>query len=191
MILLASESHDAWILTNGMARAVLVGVEETQLVLRATADAVPWPGFPSGIRYREGTDILEGVLPEGSPQHLVGLAPGRADLGVTDRGEWVTLSPEGTRTADGLRVAPTLAWISTDSLLTSSPTLPSQPDALVELRQHDDTWEVGRRVPISGAVRALAAHVGADRVQVACIVEEPAHSTWRLLLLDLPVEDAR
>jgi hypothetical protein len=188
MIALAAESRDAWVLTNSMARAVLVGVEQDRLVLGATADAIPWPGLPGGIRYREGTNVLQGVVPEENPQRLIGLAPGRSDIAVDDDGELLALAPGAAHVEEGIRVGPVLAGLGSDDIIASSADPPGDHDTLVLVHRDGDEWTTRRCLTVSGAVTALAARLAAGRAHVACACSLPGGTAWTLLTFDVDIE---
>ncbi len=188
MIALAEESHDAWVLTNSVTRAVLVGVEQDRLVLRATAGAIPWPGLPGGIRYREGTNVLQGVIPEEDPQRLIGLAPGRSDIAVDDDGELLVLAPGSARAVEGVRVGPVLAGLGSEDIIASSADPPGDHDDLILVHRDGDQWTTRRCLTVSGAVTALAARLAAGRAHVACACSLPGGTAWTLLTFDLAIE---
>ena len=75
-----------WALTSGMARAVLYALEGNRLVERAQADALPWPETSGGLRYREGTNLLD------TPRGLL-LTPPVDGLAIDAAGRLVRLSP--------------------------------------------------------------------------------------------------
>lgn len=160
-----------WALTNRAGKARLFGFEGRRLVPRAEAAALPWPGCPSGLRYRIGTDVLEAAAP--CPAASLAVVPGA----------WVDpdggLHLDGTATA--LRVGPTLAPLWPGLLATSSAEPPSSDDTLLVL-----ATDTGRLVEtlsgVSGAVRALAARVRDDSVRLAAGIEEPAGANHVLLM---------
>lgn len=176
--------RSAWAATSRVAGALLFGVEEAGLVERQQAAALPWPGSASGLRFRPGTDLIEGTVP--------GLGAGPFlhvdEAGAVDR--------EGRLVVAGapseLRVGPTLAALWPRHAAASTPAPPGERDAVLILSLAPPAPRVIGQLPVDGAVRALAAHVSERTARVVAAVEAPeAHAggermvETRLVVFDL------
>ncbi|MBI3932027.1 MAG: hypothetical protein HY317_01305 [Acidobacteria bacterium] len=179
-----------WALTNRSPKAVLLGIQGDRVSRRGDGAALPWPGCPGGLRYRPGTNLLEGTL--------AGLGAGPF-LAVGSDGD-VAVSPEGTLqavdapprrrdlvgepTAPETRVGPTLAPLWGGLLAASSPAPPGSEDAILVYSRAGGRLALLESLPASGSVRALTAYVEGGTARLAAAVEETDGLT-RLLLLDL------
>ena len=168
-----------WALTSRSPRAFLFAVEDERLVERQDAAALPWPGCPAGLRYRPGTNLVEGVI--------AGAVAGPY-LGLDDSVPQVTVTADGVLSAGsdaGPRAGPALAALWPGTVAASSPQPPGGDDAILIL---DTVALDGPRLldsfRVEGAVRALAARARGASVRVVAAVEEPDR-TFRLLVLDL------
>jgi hypothetical protein len=160
--------RSAWVATSRAGNALLFTVDETGLVERQQADAVPWPGSPAGLRFRPGTDLIEGTP--------FGLGGGPF-LHVEETG--VAVDREGRLlTAAGpseLRVGPTLAPLWPRQLAASTAAPPGERDAVLILSMAPPAGpRVISELPVSGSVRALAAQVSARTARLVAAVETPA-----------------
>ena len=161
--------RSAWAATSLAPRALLFGVDETGLVERQQADAVPWPGSSAGLRFRPGTDLIDGSvdgLGSGPFLHL-----DEAGVAVDREGHLLgTSGPSGE-----LRVGPTLAPLWPRHLAVSSAAPPGERDAVLILALASRAApRVISELPVAGSVRALAAHVAAQTARLVAAVETPA-----------------
>jgi hypothetical protein len=164
-------SSAAWVLTNRTDRAGLYDCEGDALSLRAEASALPWPGSPSGVRFREGTDWLEG--------DVVGVGAGPF-LTVLRGDRNLAVSPDGRLLGSGSDapaepstrpvVGPTLAMLQPGLLFASTPRPPGAEDALLVLEEGDGGYAEVRAIPVEGAICALAARPGRGGAMVVASV---------------------
>jgi len=179
-LLRVAESERAfWALTSRSDRAQLFAFEDRRLVERQEAAALPWPGCPGGLRYRPGTNLIEGTIAG---------APAGPYLGLDDTAPEVAVGPEGTvRTAagDGPPTGPALAALWPGTVAASSARPPGEDDAvLIVSVGGTEAPRVLESLHVEGAVRALAARGRGASVRVVAAVEEPDRA-FRLLVLDL------
>jgi hypothetical protein len=169
-----------WAMTSRSPRAALFGMEGTELVERQTADALPFPGCARGLRFRPGTNLIEG--------EVEGLGPGPfLELAISDH--VIAVSPEGRLVAPALapesapRVGSTLAALWSGVFAASRASPPAAPDAVLLLAREGDSYAATASWPVTGPVRALAARVHEQDARLAAVVgEEPGAS---LVLIDL------
>src|SRR5262249_16835329 len=126
------------------------------------AAALPWPGSPEGVRYREGTDLLE------SAAGLL-LVPPTEGLAVDPEGRVLASSADGL-VATAVRAGPALAFLGEGLLAAASAAPPGSPDAIQLLARHDDDVEVVETLPVSGALRALAVRRYGPEVRAALVL---------------------
>jgi hypothetical protein len=173
----------AWVLTNGAEKACLVAVDGDHLSVRAQADALPWPGSPQGLRYREGTDWIEGSV-EG-----LGAGPFLTLLHV-DRG--LGVAPDG-RLLDGeapergggspMTVGPTLAPLWPGAVAASTARPPGSGDAILVLERGDAGLHETRALPVEGAIRAIAGRRTPEGAVLAFSTDtSEGYELWRLRL---------
>lgn len=139
-----------WALTNQGAQAVLAAFGRSPEP--TTADALPWPGVATGLRYRAGTDWLEGETALGPGPFLALDGPPAAAVLPDGR---VQVEPEPP-SAPG-EAGSALAWAWPDVLVLTSPRPPGLRDALRVVRPSPQGLEELNRWTVTGAVRALAA----------------------------------
>ncbi len=177
-ILVTSDGDDSfWALTSRGARATLVALEGTRLVERQQADAVPWPGAPLGLRYRPGTNLIEGAPSPFGSAPLLDIDPIAGAVSAEGR----LLCAE----CRDLRVGSGLAGLWPGFLAASSPAPPGAEDALLILEQVEAAGPVIRlRLPVEGAVRALAGKVDGRAGRLIAVIEPPGGDCY-LLTLDL------
>jgi len=156
----------AWASTSRGAGAVLFAVDDAAIVQRQQADAMPWPGSPAGLRFRPGTNLIEGsVQGLGDGPFLRVEASGRA---VDGDGR---LLPDGARAE--LRVGPTLAALWPGYLAASGAAPPGPRDSVVVLALGAaEGPRVVSELPVEGAVRALAARVNGRSARLIAAVED-------------------
>jgi hypothetical protein len=177
---LVARDEDAWALTSGSSRASLFAVERHGLEARLEAEALPWPGSESGVRFRAGTNLIEARLPGlgGGPF----LRPSGSDLAVDPEGRLLVGTAEGPRDT-GVRAGPALTSLWPGVLAAASPSPPGEPDAILILRRDGAEVKPQDSLPVSGSIRALAGRVYAGVARLAAAVED--EDGVHLLFLDL------
>jgi hypothetical protein len=135
-----------WVLTNRTGHADLLEIDGHRLSWSAAA-AVP-PGFPPGLAYRRGTNLLEapGVGP------LLSFLPGAASVGVDAQGFLLRYVHEQSEIL-GLSVGPPLAWLP-PYVVASSALPPAREDRILLIDPESAT--IVEETGALGAVRALA-----------------------------------
>src|SRR5712692_9745404 len=88
----------AWVLTSRSPRAVLFSFDNGRLEERQQAEALFWPRTPRGLRYRPGTNLLEGAVADLGEGPFLRLDPRGAAVAPDGR-LWMA-SPEGPRAID-------------------------------------------------------------------------------------------
>lgn len=172
-LLWTSEGESAfWALSSRVARASVFSVEGTRLSVASGAeDSVPWPGIPNGVRFRPGTNLVEGDAGAvGSGPFLALDGDGAGLAAVAADGTLLTAAGGGSA---GPRVGSCLATPRADTLLSTSSAPPGARDALVFLDRRPPYAERAR-LPVDGAVRALAARLSGARSRVVAAVETAA-----------------
>jgi hypothetical protein len=167
-LLQASEPDAAvWALTSRSARAVLFAVEDKDLVEREQAAALPFPATAGGLRFRAGTNLIEG--------DVEGLGAGPF-LDVVTAGSLFAVSPEGRLLMAGgtdapIRLGPTLAALWPGFVAASTASPPGEDDALVVIAIEAAAPLMS--CPTPGSVRAMAARVRDDVARLAVAVDAP------------------
>jgi hypothetical protein len=156
--------HAAWAATSRVAGAVLFSVDESGLVERQRADAVPWPGSAAGLRFRAGTDLIEGTVEGLGSGPFLHLDPG--GLAVDREGRLLT----GGAASD-LRVGPTVAALWPRHVAVSTAAPPGERDAVQVVSLAPPLPRVISELPVTGSVRALAAHAGTHAARLVAAVE--------------------
>jgi hypothetical protein len=177
-----AEGGTAWALSSASASAALLGMEEGRLKLRSRADALPWPGNPAGVRFRPGTNLIEGQGAALGPGPFLALEPSGA-AAVDQDGELRLPAPEGGTRA-GLRVGSAVASLWTGMLAVSSAAPPADDDTLGFVLAAEQGASMVERVAVEGTIRALASRPSADGARLLASLEEAGGRT-RLLLLEL------
>ena len=161
--------HAAWAATSRAPGALLFAVEDGGLVERQRADAVPWPGSSGGLRFRPGTDLIEGVvegLGNGPFLHL-------DETGVAVDRDGRLLSAGGP--VSDLRVGPPLATLWPRQLAASTAAPPGERDTVLILSMAPPNGpRVIAELPVAGSVRALAAQVSGHTARLVAAVESAA-----------------
>src|SRR5262249_41020048 len=158
-----------------------LGMEDGRLKVRTRAEALPWPGNPAGVRFRPGTNLIEGQGEALGRGPFLALDPTGA-AAVDEDGELRPPSPGGGARG-GLRVGGALAALWTGMLVASSDAPPTRDDALCFIQASDRDAGIVDRLPVEGAIRALASRPSAGGARLLASVEESEGRT-RLLLLD-------
>jgi hypothetical protein len=180
--LVVAEGGAAWALTSAAASAVLLGVEDGRLRLRSRAEALPWPGNPTGLRFRPGTNLIDGQGGALGPGPFLALEASGA-AAVDGDGELRLAGPEGGTRA-GIRVGSAVARLWSGMLAVSSPAAPAHDDAVSLVEASDRGAGVVETIPLEGTIRALASRPSAEGVRLLVAVEEAGART-RLVLMDL------
>jgi hypothetical protein len=173
-----------WALTNTRDEAILAARRGSQLEERSRAASVPYAAAAGRLSFREGTNQLVLKRDGTEPVPLLAMAAG---FGVDPRGILLQLGKEAPLPT-GLRVGSALETLWGETILTSAPSPPDEPDALyvVDTAQEASHLET---IETSGAIIALAARLrDGDRAEVAAIIE--ASGNTRLLFLELTKREA-
>ena len=168
-----------WALSSGMTRAVLYALQGNRLEERAQADALPWPETSGGLRYREGTNLLD------TPRGLF-LTPRIEGLAVDAAGRLLPLSPafEAEAAPSGLPpVGGSLAALAPGRVAVSSAAPPGAPDQIEVYDRRGETLRRQGVLPVTGSIRALAAWRGPSGPRVAAALETSTGESVLLLLL--------
>jgi hypothetical protein len=162
----------AWVHRSGWAEAILVSADADGLTRNSAAEALPWPGAPSGVRFRAGTSLIEGRLSALADGPYVALSPdGRAAVAVDGR---LLLAR-----AEAISVGSALAHPWPDVLVASSPAADA-PDALLLIRT-TPTPRLLVRVPMAGKIRALTVRRdGPIAVVLAAVEDDGGHAVVRV-----------
>lgn len=185
LLVVDPESDAAWIVTNRSVRTWLVAWSDDRLSLRAEAEAAPLPGSARALRYREGTNWIEGTVP-----HL-GSGPFLA-IELAERGWAVTTSARllsngaksGKEDDERPRVGPTLAALWPGWVAASTDHRPGSGDALLILARHKGVVREIAALPTDESIRALASRRVGTHMRLA-VASETAAGATRLILLEL------
>jgi hypothetical protein len=208
-LLLTSPDHAIWLLASRLPHALLLSLEGKRLVPRSEADALPWPGAASGLRYRPGTNLIEGELAGLGPGPFLAVATGavvsaEGELRVaslpasstpppypspTSGGREAPVVPVGSSTplrppVIGPRVGPTLAALWPGVFAASSAEPPGGDDSVLLIARDADGVRVVARLRVDGAVRAIAGHGNGDGARLVAAVEEPS-GPMHLVVMDV------
>ena len=145
---------------------------------RHEAEALPWPGCPAGLRYRPGTNVLEGEIAGVGPGPFLALEDAVPDMAVSAAGVLRTAA-EGH-----LTVGAGLAALWPGVVAASSPLPPGEEDAILIIATAGAGPRVLGSVPVEGAVRALAGRALDKAMRLVAAVEEPGGRA-RLVVMDL------
>jgi hypothetical protein len=149
----------AWLLSSYLERAQLVRVEGPRLVLVETADAAPWPQAPAGLRYKSGTNLVEGMS-----------ADAELDILALDPMSRAVVREDGTLLLDatpaGIRVGSAIASAWPGMLLASADRAPAGEDRVIAWRRTAGAWEECWSIALPGTVSALAARGDSRRADV-------------------------
>ena len=170
----------AWVLTSRSPRAVLLGLDNGRLEERQQAEALFWPRTPRGLRYRPGTNLLEGAVADLGDGPFLRLDPRGAAVAPDGR-LWVA-SPEGPRAID-LKVGGGLARPAPEMIAVAGGEPPGPRDAVVLLDARDPGRPPLQSLPVDGAVRALGARGTPGKMRLVAAVEEERGT--HLVLIDL------
>lgn len=171
----------AWVLTSRSPRAVLYGIEGGRLEERQQADALFWPRTPRGLRYRPGTNLLEGAVADLGDGPFLRLDPRGVAL-APDGGLWVG-SAEGPRAVTGVRGGGGLARPAPDLIAVAGGDPPGPRDAVLLIDARDPGRPPLQSLPVDGAVRALGARGTPAKMRLVAAVEEGRGT--HLVVIDL------
>jgi len=170
----------AWVLTSRSPRAVLFGLDNGRLDERQQADALFWPRTPRGLRYRPGTNLLEGAVADLGDGPFLRLDPRGAAVAPDGR-LWMG-SPDGPRAID-VKVGGGLARPAPELIAVGGGEPPGPRDAVLLLDARDPARPPLQSLPVDGAVRALGARGTSAKMRLVAAVEE--ERGIHLVLIDL------
>jgi len=175
LIAAAPAEQAFWALTNRSPRAALFAVAGGRLALREEAAALPWPQSEDGLRFRPGTNLIEGRLQGVGAGPFVAVGEG---LAVAADG---SLLPRGS---SDLRVGTALTALWPGAVAASSALPPGSADSILILATDSQGVRLLDSLPVDGAIRALARQpLGrADRLIAAV---EAVDGTFHLVVVDL------
>ena len=169
-----------WVLTSRSPRAVLFGIEKGRLEERQQADALPWPRAPGGLRYRPGTNLVEGAVADLGDGPFLRLEP--RGLALTPEGRLRVGSPEGARTLE-VRGGGGVARLGSELIAVPAGDPPGPRDAVLLLDVRDPGRPPVETLPVDGSVRALSARGAAGRMRLLVAVDEDRGT--HLVVIDL------
>jgi hypothetical protein len=167
----------AWVLTNRSADAMLVSIEKGRLAARARADAVPWPGSSTGLRYQLGTDWLDGAVEGLGTGPFLRLLRGGPPLAVLPDGRLRTPQDEPL-----LLVGSTLTPLWPGLLAIAAAGPPSSRDALWIVER--EGYRLAESIPFEGTIVALASRIDQESARVVIGLRD-ADGSGRLAVVDL------
>jgi len=179
-IFLAPAEGAAWVLTSRSPHAVLFALDGGHLEERQQADALFWPRTPRGLRYRPGTNLLEGTVADLGDGPFLRLDARGAAL-TADGRLWVG-SAEGPRAID-VRAGGGLARPAPELIAIAGGDPPASRDAVRLLDARDPGRPPLQSLPIDGAVRALGARGTSAKMRLVAAVDEERGT--HLVLIDL------
>jgi hypothetical protein len=185
LLLPDAAEYSAWVATSAMAQAVLFEIEGARLVERARAAALPWKDAPLGLRYRSGSDWIEGPLPGLGPGPFLALEPALEGIALSTAGELLVASADGVARS-GLVAGPALAALWPPFFAAASAEPPQAKDHVLVFEWNGTEVRAGPLLPVvfEGAVRALAARRTAEGARLVVAVEDLSGDS-RLERLDL------
>ena len=179
MLRVAEGDGAFWALTSRSSRALLFAVEDGRLVERQEAEALPWPGCLAGLRYRRGTNLVEGTIAEAAEGPFLGLDDAAPGVAVTADGVL------RVGTAAGLPAGPALSSLWPGVVAASSAQPPGESDVIqIVSTSGSGTPRILDSLRVEGAVRALAGRMGGKATRLAAAVQGPDRAT-RLVVMDL------
>jgi hypothetical protein len=185
LLVVPSEADAVWMLTNRGTRAWLIAWSDDRLTVRADAEAVPVPGSTAALRYREGTNCIEGPLPRLGTGPFLAVELTEKPWAVTTAARLVWPNAPSAKGEDGPpRVGPTLAALWPGWLATSTNRTPGSGDALLVFARRKATVRQVASLPMDESIRALASRRSAAHVRLALATETSSGAT-RLMLVEL------
>ncbi len=166
--LLLAKEDALWVLRSGRARAALLAFDEAGgLLERVQADVMPWPACPHGLRYRAGTNLIEGEAEGLGGGPFLAVAAGVA---VDAEGRLLVGTASGPRPS-ALRAGPVLVSLGDRLFAAASAAPPGPRDTVFLLQRSGDELRLLEELPVEGAVRALACAPLAGSVRLVAAVE--------------------
>lgn len=172
------ESGAFWALASGAPSAALYRVEGRQLNAVSEADALPWGGSPEGLRFRPGTNLVEGRIASLGIGPFLAVKPGIAVA------HDARLRREGEEEGGPLRVGASIAALGNRLFAASKPQPPGREDALLLIEETPQGWSEVLSLPVDGAIRGLASREHGRLLRLWAGVEDPAGTSY-LMVLDL------
>ena len=181
--LLQGSERDAavWAMTSRSPRAVLFAVEGATLAEREQAEALPFPGCARGLRFRTGTNLVEGDVEGLGSGPFLDLAAADVLVAVSGEGQWLSSAPRDE--AAPARLGPSLAPLWPGWVAASTAAPPGRDDAVLVVPSTGGPPAVSCAAP--GPVRAIAARIHGDTAGLAVAVDQ-ADGRSALLVFDLP-----
>lgn len=171
---------DFWILRSGWAEAQLLTVENLRsnphFSSSSTASVLPWPRSKNGLRFRPGTNLIEGSLDGLGPAPFVAVeADGR--MAVSADGALRRSDAEAGGAGPPVGSAVARPW--PDVAITSSPSVEA-PDAFMAIGL-DGVGRTTNLAAVPGLIRALAVLVnGETAILLASVDVIDGHEIVRL-----------
>ena len=151
--LLLAHDESIWLLRSGLAKAVLLAVDDRGgLSERVEAEALPWPDCPFGLRYRNGTNLLEGAAVGLGDGPFLALVPG---IAIDASGRLLVATASGPRPTD-LSAGPALVSLGDGLFAAASADPPGPSDRILLFERDGDELRPSGSIPVAGAVRSLA-----------------------------------
>jgi hypothetical protein len=125
---------------------------------------VPWPESRTGLRFRAGTNLIEGAIEGLGDGPFLAVDADESALAVTAEGRLLGLGDPDQR------VGTSLAVPRQGVVLTSTALPPPEADALVAIERRPPHATLAR-LPVDGSVRALAARASGNRSRIVAAVE--------------------
>ena len=185
LLVVDPESDAAWIVTNRSVRTWLVAWSDDRLSLRAEAEAAPVPGSKRALRYREGTNWIEGSVPHLGSGPFLAIELAERDWAVTTSARLLSTNAKATKEeGERPRVGPTLAALWPGWVAASTDHRPGSGDALLILARHKGAVREVAALPTDESIRALASRRVGTHMRLA-VASETAAGATRLILLEL------
>jgi hypothetical protein len=181
--LLVPEGGGAWALTSRSPRATFFAVEGgRRLVERQQSPTIRFPGSAEGVRFRPGTNLLEGAVAGLGAGPFLALEPALPVLALGERGQLLLAADDSPRDA-GARAGPALAALWPPVFAAASAAPPGGTDAVQLFERTQARVQPLDAIPLSGHVRALGADTRGAGARLVAAVEDEAGT--HLLVLDL------
>ena len=172
-LLLAAEDA-VWVSRSGLPAALLFGVDgRGTLTERARAEALPWPACPRGLRYRDGTNLLEGEVEGLAGGPFLALASGVA----VDAQARILVATDGGPRPSAVRAGPALVALGDGLFAAASASPPGPSDTILFLEREAGELRLVGEAPVAGAVRSLASAPARGAARLVAAVEEAGRAT--------------
>jgi len=180
--LLAIQGDGAWALTSCAPRATFFAIEGgRRLVEREQTASLRLPGSPEGVRYRPGTNLLEGAVAGLGTGPFLALDPALPAVALGAGGQ--LLLAGDTPRDTGARAGPALTALWPAVLAAASAAPPTGTDSIQLFERREAGLEPLDAIPVPGHVRALAGTARGASARLLAAVEDK--TGVYLLLLDL------